>query len=70
MGIRKNIVSLFKILSGRERIEQLASIGVISGKDAERFVEQMELAKTHKISKEERDRLEKNYKSIMKKSNL
>ena len=50
--------------------KQLASIGVISGKDAERFIEHMEWANTHKISKEERDEMEKNYKSIMAKAKL
>lgn len=48
--------------------KELARVGVISGKDAERFIEHMEWAKTHKISKEERESMEQNYKSIMAKA--
>ena len=50
--------------------KELASIGVISGKDVERFMEHMEWAKTHKISKEECDEMERNYKAIMAKAKL
>ena len=50
--------------------KKLATIGIISGKDAERFIEHMEWVKTHKISQEERDSMEKNYKAIMSKSKL
>lgn len=50
--------------------KELASIGVISGKDAKRFVEHMEWCKNNKISKEERETLQRNYDAIMKKSNL
>lgn len=50
--------------------KELASIGIISGKDAKRFIEHMEWAKTHKIPKEELDEMEKNYKAIMAKAKL
>jgi len=46
----------------------LASIGVISGKAAERFVERMNNVKP--ISKEKRVEMEANYKAIMKKAKL
>ena len=50
--------------------KRLASIGVISGKDAERFLANMEEAKLNKISDVERAEMEANYKSIMSKANF
>lgn len=50
--------------------KRLASIGIISGKDAERFIENMELAKINKIPEPERMEMESNYRSIMLKSKL
>ena len=46
--------------------EDLSSLGVLTGKDAERFVENMKIAENNRLPDEERKRIEDNYQAIMK----
>jgi hypothetical protein len=60
------VIILFLISRKDKLKESESSLGILTGKDAERFIENMKIAENNRLPDEEIKRINDNYQAIMK----